>query len=68
MSASIPLDCDLIRGSENPSIDADALPGRQEGPSLFGDVFAVLIERASDRVNLLRRFGDVPEHAIKSAD
>ena len=32
----------LFGGSEKPSIDADALPGRQEIPSFFGDGIAVL--------------------------
>jgi len=37
----------LFGGSENLNIDADALPGRQAIPSLFGDVKAVLTDPAS---------------------
>lgn len=58
----------LLGGSEKLSIDADALPGRHEIPSLFGDVIAVLTDPVSGRVNRLRGFGGVPEQAIKSAD
>ena len=47
MSVSISLDCHFFGGSENTSIDADTLPGRQEIPSLFGDVIAVLTDPAS---------------------
>ena len=39
-------------GSENLSIDADALPGRQEIPSLFADVLDVPVY---DDVTILLR-------------
>ena len=65
---SISLDCHFFGGSENTSIDADTLPGRQEIPSLFGDVIAVLADPASGCINRLRPSSNVPEQATKSAD
>ena len=52
----------------NVSIDADSPPDREEIPSLFGDVIAVLTDPASGRVDRLRASGHVPEQATKPAD
>ena len=56
----------VFGGSKNTSFDADALPGRQEIPSLFGDVIAVLTDPASGCIDRLRACGNVPEQATKS--
>ncbi len=37
----------VFGGSKNTSFDADALPGRQEIQSLFGDVITVLADPVS---------------------